>query len=238
MTGTIADDNSVATQARADETNAYNILAALPSTSNLTGIDMAGLTLTPGVYTFANSAQLSGTLVLNFAGASNEDFVFQIGSTLTTASASSVTVENGNSTDGVFFQVGSSATLGSSTVFEGNILALDTVSFDSSAELLCGRAFGQTAAVTLIGNTISNNCMGSGTEGTGATDFASDGYSGGDFTSLGYTGGGFNGVPFQTDVLPVSSAIPEPSSFALLGVALLALSSAGFCMRKRASSKP
>ena len=209
LTGTTHDADAAAAQAQADETNAYNILKGLSSTSNLTGQNLGGKTLTAGVYTYSSSAQLTGTLTLNFAGASNEDFVFQIGSTLTTASAAKVIVENGNSSDGVFFEVGSSATLGSSTVFSGNILALDSVILDSSAKILCGRAIAQTAAVTMIGNTISDNCSGSGSEGSGISDFGSVGYSGGDFTKLGYTGGGFNGVP-----------LPEPSTFALCAVGL------------------
>ncbi len=165
LTGTTHDTDTVAQQAQSDAMNAYNILADLPSTVNLTGTDLGGLTLAPGVYKFDSSAALDGALVLDFAGASNEDIVFQIGSTLTagaTASAS-VTVENGNATDGVFFQVGSSATLDAGTVLAGNVLALASITFDSAAEILCGRAIALTAAVTMmIGNTISNNCAGAG----------------------------------------------------------------------------
>jgi len=195
LTGTAYAADAVASQAQSDETNAYNILAKLPSTGNLTGENLGGQTLTAGVYSFSTSAQLTGTLTLNFAGASNEDIVIQTGSTLITASSSKVVVEGGNATDGVFFQVGSSATLGSGTVFAGNILALDSISFGSSAEILCGRAFAQTGAVTMIGNTISNNCSGVGNLGSGINDHGSVGYSGGDFVKAGYTGGGFNGVP-------------------------------------------
>jgi type VI secretion system secreted protein VgrG len=195
LTGTTHAADAVASQAQIDETNAYNILANLPSTHNLSGENLGGQTLTAGVYSFGTSAQLTGTLTLNFAGASNEDIVIQTGSTLITASSSKVVVEGGNATDGVFFQVGSSATLGSGTVFAGNILALDSISLDSSAEILCGRAFAQTGAVTMIGNTISNNCTGAGNLGSGINDHGSVGYSGGDFVSAGYTGGKFNGVP-------------------------------------------
>jgi len=80
-------------------------------------------TLTPSVHTFDSSALLTGNLMLNFKGASSDDFFFQNGSALTTASGSKVIIEGGNSTDGVFFQVGRSATLGTGTKFEGNILA-------------------------------------------------------------------------------------------------------------------
>jgi hypothetical protein len=218
QTGTTYIDNGVALQAQSDGTTAYNILKGLSSTSDLTGQDLGGLTLAPQVYRFANSAQLTGTLTLNFAGASNEDFVFQIGSTLTTASASKVVVENGNATDGVFFQVGTSATLGSSTIFAGNILALDSISLDSTAEILCGRAIAQTAAVTMISNTISNDCSGAGTEGTTIDDFGSLGFSGGDFVGLGYTGGGFDGRPTET-----VATVPEPPTLALLSSGLVGL---------------
>ena len=112
--------------AQSDANTAYNGLAAMPSNTNLTGQDLGGLTLTSGVYTFNNSAQLTGTLTLNAQGLNNAYWVFQIGSTLTTASMSAINIinvgSNGGSDDGLFWQVGSSATLGTTTAFEGNIL--------------------------------------------------------------------------------------------------------------------
>jgi hypothetical protein len=217
LTGTEHATDALAKQAQVDETKAYNFLAALPSTTNLTGQNLGGLTLTPGVYHYDSSAQLTGALTLNFAGASNQDFVFQLGSTLTSASGSKVIIENGNATDGVFFQVGSSATLGSGTSFEGNILALASISLDSSASILCGRAIAQTGAVTMIGNSISNNCSGSGSLGSGVNDHGSMGLSGGTFS--GAPGGGTGGVVSAPEIDPASAA----SGLALLLGSLLVL---------------
>jgi type VI secretion system secreted protein VgrG len=97
--------------------------------------------------------------------------IFQIGSTLTTASGSYVNVSNGSSLSGVYWQVGSSATLGTGTIFAGNILALDSVTLAPQADILCGRAFALTGAVTLIDNLISNN--------NAVKDFGSYGFSNG-----------------------------------------------------------
>ncbi len=170
--------NAVAQGAQADSSTAFTTLAGLPSTDNLTGQDLGSVgVLTPGVYTFSSTAQLTGTLTLNFAGASNEEFVFQIGSTLTTASASVVNVEGGNSTDSIYWEVGSAATLGTTTDFAGNILAKDTVALNTNAEILCGRAISLTAAVTMQDNTISNDCN-AYNAGSGRTDFGSTGFSG------------------------------------------------------------
>jgi type VI secretion system secreted protein VgrG len=140
--GTIHADDAVAMQAQSDLTTAYNFAAGelCPGTNVLTGTNLGGLTLTPGVYCFASSAQLTGTLTLNPQGNSNAVFVFQVGSTLTTASSSSVVFTNGGQGDSVFWQVGSSATLGTSTAFEGNILALTSITLTTGVNIGCGRA--------------------------------------------------------------------------------------------------
>jgi len=93
------------------------------------------LTLTPGVYCFDSSAQLTGTLILNGAGNSAATFIFKMGSTLTTASASSVSLINGASSCGVAWQVGSSATLGTGTGLAGNIVALTSITLNTAASL-------------------------------------------------------------------------------------------------------
>ncbi|MFZ2312607.1 MAG: ice-binding family protein, partial [Methylobacter sp.] len=174
--GTIYISHAVAQLAQIDALTAYNILKGLPATSNLTGQDLGGLTLTPGVYHFDDSAQLTGTLILDAQGDPNALFVFQIGSTLTTASSSVVNVINGGANNSVFWQVGSSATLGTSTVFAGNILADQSITLTTSAKILCGRAIALHAAVTMDTNTISNDCnVNNG--GTDRSDFGSGGFS-------------------------------------------------------------
>jgi type VI secretion system secreted protein VgrG len=150
--------DAVALQAENDLTTAYNAAASLAPTEDLTGQDLGGLTLLPGVYFFASSAQLTGTLTLNDEGDPNAQFVFQIGSTITTASNSSVVTINGGSMPGcdVFWQVGSSATLGTGTAFEGHILALTSITETTGATILDGSALARNGAVTLDDNTVTN----------------------------------------------------------------------------------
>jgi type VI secretion system secreted protein VgrG len=159
VNGTTHVADAVAQQAQNDLTTAYNTAAGLAPNQTLTGQDLGGLTLTPGVYFFANSAQLTGRLTLNGEGLADPVFVFQIGSTLTTASDSSVVTINddGSTTPGisVFWQVGSSATLGTGSAFEGNILALTSITADTETSVLDGRLLALNGAVTLDHNTIT-----------------------------------------------------------------------------------
>jgi type VI secretion system secreted protein VgrG len=214
LTGTYHTTDAVAQQAQIDVTTAYNALAAMPSNYNLTGQDLGGLTLTPGVYTFASSAQLTGTLTLDALGLNNAFWVFQIGSTLTTASASAVNLinvgSNNGTDDGLFWQVGSSATLGTTTAFEGNILALGSITLNTGATIHNGRALAQTAAVTMDTNSISiySPAPNNGTM-SGGLEYDSSG----------------NAVPVNPVVIPV----PEPGSFVIFGFGLAGL----LCFRKR-----
>jgi len=155
--GTTHADNAVAEQAQSDLTTAYNSLAGMACNTNLTGQDLGGLTLTPGVYCFSSSAQLTGTLTLDAQGNGNALFVFQMGSTITTASNSSVLLTNGGQACNVFWQVGSSATLGTATAFVGNILALTSITLTTGADV-SGRALARNGAVTMDTNKVSITC--------------------------------------------------------------------------------
>ncbi|HEX7395439.1 MAG TPA: ice-binding family protein [Anaerolineaceae bacterium] len=159
--GTIHAANAVALQAQNDLTTAYNGLTNQACDVNLTGQDLGGLTLTPGVYCYDSSAQLTGTLTLNAQGDPNSVFVFQIGSTLTTASNSSVLITNGGSACNVFWQVRTSATLGTTTAFQGNILALTSITLNTGAGIVPGRALARNGAVTMDTNDISIEMCGS-----------------------------------------------------------------------------
>ncbi len=156
--GTIHAADATAAQAQSDLTAAYNDLAGRACNTDLTGQDLGGLTLKSGVYCFSTSAQLTGALVLDAEGDSNAVFIFQIGSTLTTASGSSVSMINSGNTCNVFWQVGSSATLGTSTAFTGSILVLTSITLTTNAGM-DGRALARNGAVTMDTNDISNACQ-------------------------------------------------------------------------------
>ena len=152
--GSIHAADAVAAGAQTELTTLYNTLASAACNTDLTGQDLGGLTLTPGVYCFASSAQLTGTLTLDAQGNSNAVFVFQMGSTLTTASASSVLLINGASSCGVFWQVGSSATLGTGTALAGSIVALTSITLNTGASV-SGRTLARNGAVTLDNNQVT-----------------------------------------------------------------------------------
>jgi hypothetical protein len=167
VNGPIHANNGVAAQAQADLTTAYNVAAGqpVPPANNLTGTDLGSKTLTAGAYGFSSSAQLTGALTLDAQGNPNAQFVFEIGSTLTTASASSVILTNGASPCNVYWQIGSSATLGSGTAFVGNVMALTSISLNSGATVI-GRLLARNGQISLINNVLNNGNCATGSAGT------------------------------------------------------------------------
>jgi type VI secretion system secreted protein VgrG len=139
-----------ANQAQADAQSAYAVLAGKPCNTALTGQDLGGKSLAPGVYCFTSSAQLTGRLVLDGRGQSSSVWVFQIASTLTTATNSSVVMTKSGRAGNVFWQVGSGATFGTGTAFAGNVLAYSSITMNTAANL-SGRALAR-AAVTMDSN--------------------------------------------------------------------------------------
>ena len=172
VNGATHNNDGVASQAQLDLATAYDVAAAQPvlPADDLTGTDLGNRTLTAGAYRYSSSAQLTGSLTLDAEGDPNAQFVFQIGSTLTTASASSVVLINGASPCNVYWQVGSSAALGTTTAFQGNLMTLADISLNDGASVI-GRLLARSAgAVTLINNVLSRpQCATGSTPGTTTT---------------------------------------------------------------------
>lgn len=208
-TGTIHLGDAPAAAARVDAQLAFDTLAAMPMGTNLSGFDLGTLgVLTPGLYSFATSAQLTGNLLLDFSSNPGGSFIFRIGSTLTTGSGSNVTTFGGNASSGIFWNVGTSATLGTATSFAGNILADQSITLNAGASIICGRAIALEGAVTMDGNSISNDCSGAGDLGSGRGDFGSAGFAG---------------------------AVPEPASWAML---IIGFGAVGSSLRRRRAYAP
>jgi hypothetical protein len=154
--GTIHSADGVAAGAQSDLTTAYNDAAGRSPTANVPGFIGAGQTLTPGVYKASSSLDVGGSLTLDGGGDPNAVFIFQAPSTLITDSASSVILTNGAQACNVFWQVGSSATLGTSSDFTGSILALTSISVNTG-DTVDGRALARNGAVTLDDDTITSS---------------------------------------------------------------------------------
>jgi len=144
----------LANQAHADAVTAYGQLVGEAFTTDLSGDPLGGgMILTPGVYHFDTAAELTGTLILNTEGDPNAAFHFQIGTTLTTDPNSVVSLLNGNTVN-IFWQIGTSATIGVDSTLYGNILADQSITVNSGATIN-GRAMAINAAVTMDTNTIN-----------------------------------------------------------------------------------
>jgi ice-binding like protein len=144
--------DSVALTAKTNLTAAYTNAAAqpCPGTNNFTGVNLGGKSLVPGVYCQTTAPSLTGTLTLNGSGI----YIFKIGSTLVTASGARVHLIGGAQPCQVFWQVGSSATIATSTTFVGTIMALTSIAMQTGATLN-GRALARNGAVTLDTNRIN-----------------------------------------------------------------------------------
>lgn len=152
---TLRSNDSVAATAKADAVISYGFLAGLANPVNLTGSNLGGMVLTPGVYFFSSIADITGVLTLDGNNQVNPSFVFQIGTALSSAdSNSSIITIGGADPSQVYFQVGSSATIGTNSSMIGTIVAWDSVTLKTGASLQ-GRAIALNGAVTLDSNIIT-----------------------------------------------------------------------------------
>jgi hypothetical protein len=156
VNGATHENTAVAAQAQSDLTNAYDVAAgqAVAPADDLSGTDLGNRILAPGAYRYTSDALLTGALTLDAAGDPNAQFVFLIGSELKTESASSVVLINGASPCNVYWQVGSSADIGTTTAFQGNLMALTSISLKNGATVL-GRMLARNGQVSLINNVLT-----------------------------------------------------------------------------------
>lgn len=174
-------------------------------------VDLAGLTLFPGVYTVpAGVSNLTGTLTLDGLSNANALWVFQMPSTLITSPGSAVNVTNTGAGAGLYWNVGSSATLDTTTSFQGNILALANIALNTGAGIGCGRALAHVEAVTMDNNTISTGCSGFLAGSNGLS-------------------GGLAGTPAP------NAPVPEPATMLLLGsgIAYFVAKKPGWARRRK-----
>jgi len=153
VNGTQHVTDAVAAQGQADLVAAYNAAGSQTGAVTVSG-DLGGQTLAPGVYNSASSLSLTGTLTLDGQNNPNAVFVFQVGSALTTASGSKINLINGAQACNVFWQVGSSVTLGTNSTFTGSLLAFTSVTATTGA-VVNGRVLARNGAVTLDTNSVN-----------------------------------------------------------------------------------
>ncbi len=155
LNGTQHINDAVANQAKLDLTAAYNDLAGRTATDIVTlSGNIGGLTLTPGLYKSTSSLAISsGDLTFDAKGNANAVFIIQIASSLTTTSGRQVKLSGGALASNIYWQVGSSATFGTTSAFKGTVMAMQSITFNTGATL-DGRAFARTGGITFAGNTI------------------------------------------------------------------------------------
>jgi hypothetical protein len=155
LNGTHHINDTTANNAKADLTIAYNNAAGRTATDIVTlSGNLGGLTLTPGLYKSTSSLAISsGDLTFDAKGNTNAVFIIQIASTLTATSGRQVILAGGASASNIFWQVGSSATFGTTSVFKGTVMAMQSITFETGASLE-GRALARTGTVILAANTI------------------------------------------------------------------------------------
>ena len=217
--GTVQSGGGTAMSAQGELTIAMNALTNMGL--GTTRSSLGGLTLTPGVYSSSAIMDLTGTLTLDGGGNANALWVFQVGSALNTATSSVVNVINTGAGSGVYWVLptgSGSATLGSNSTFEGNILANQSITVGTNVTDSCGRLLTQVASVTLAGtDTIGIGCSG--------ILLGSNGLSGGGTITTPPTGGPV--------VAPLPFApVPEPGTVVLLGAGIAYL-----VVRRRQSAR-
>ena len=230
VSGTVNSGNASWVTALAASNIAYTALANTASTNNFTGSCLgSGVgcinNLAPGVYSSTlSSTLLNGALTLAGGSSTAPLWIFEMAAGFTTASNSSVLVTGTDAaSSGVYFEVGSQATLGDNTEFQGNILAGTAVVFDPGAQITCGRAFTDTAAGTAVTFAGNNPATTSGTPNlvSNTCTESSSGYNGGvTITQLNGDTGVGSGDTGDNGGGP--SPVPEPGTWALLASGLLA----------------
>lgn len=157
LNGTLHINDAIANQAKLDLTAAYNDAAGRTSTDIVTlSGNIGGLTLTPGLYKSTSTLAISsGDLTFDAKGNPNAVFIIQIASSLTTTSGRKVILSGSALASHIFWQVGSSATFGTTSVFKGTVLAMQSITFNTGASL-DGKALARTGAVIMAGNTVVN----------------------------------------------------------------------------------
>jgi len=241
VNGTIHAADAVALQAETDLTTAYNDAAGRTPVTTI-ATELGGRSLGPGVYNSSSGTfQITGTLTLDAQGNPNRVFIFQTASTLITASSSTVSLLGGAQACNIFWQVGSSATLGTTSTFRGNILALTSIQVQTGATVE-GRALARNASVTLDNNVFTlPNCAAPTPTTTPTTSPTASPTTGpGPGPGGGGPGGGGPGGPGGgppsggIDTGGGSTSGLQDVGLLVIGGVLLATAAGAFALRRRA----